>query len=660
LALSIASLIVSESLSAPAVRYASTPSLSVLLLALFTAPSAFAQAGSLDPTFDGDGKAATAFGSGEAARAVAVQADGRILAAGYTGAAGGFDALDFALARYHADGRLDLTFDGDGRVTTAFSSNADAIHAAAMQDDGRIVVAGESNGDFALARYHTDGRLDTSFDGDGRVTTAFGSAGDYARAVAVQADGRIVAAGYTWNGSRYTFAVARYDADGSLDTRFDADGKVTTAFGTDDARAFALALQADGRIIVAGSAGITGDHYDFAVARYDADGHLDPSFDGDGRVTTSFAAFDFGYALALQADGRLVVAGETNNGTGTHSDFALARYDADGSLDTRFDADGKVTTAFSSNNAVVMALGVQADGRLLAAGTAVSGGTLDFALARYEDDGRLDAGFDADGKVTTAFGTGTDGALALALHEDGRAVAAGYTHNGSDEDFALARYFSDADLAVSAVPLNPPVVVPAGGGRFRLSVTLANGTGQPRDVAVWTEAVGPATLSPALGPRSVSLDPFEVRTVTLTQPVPGTVPPGDYVYTVQVAAGFDLSVTTASFPAEKAPGSQVRQAGVRTARGAAGTTAPDALSLSGPAPHPFHRAARLTLSVPTARPVRVALYDALGREAAVLLDGTVEAGMHVLTLGGSALPAGTYVVRAASKGEWVARTVVRY
>src|SRR5262249_13706627 len=149
-----------------------------------------------------------------------------------------------------------------------------------IQADGRIVVAGYAwngaNDDFALARYNADGSLDTSFDGDGKVTTAVGTGDDQGYSVAIQADGRILVAGYTWNGAHYDFALARYNSDGSLDTSFDGDGRLTTAIGTDDGQAYSVAIQADGRIVVAGSSA----NADFALARYNADGSLDASFDG--------------------------------------------------------------------------------------------------------------------------------------------------------------------------------------------------------------------------------------------------------------------------------------------------------------------------------------------------------------------------------------------
>jgi uncharacterized delta-60 repeat protein len=221
------------------------------------ASPAAAAGGELDTSFDDDGMVTTDFGGLDEALGVAIQADGKIVAAGRGTAVG-----DFALARYNRDGSLDTSFDGDGKVTTDFGSPFDVALGVAIQPDGRIVAAGTAAGDdFALARYNRDGTLDTSFDGDGKVTTDFGAMDAALGAPAIQPDGKIVAAGYTTAGG--DFALARYNRDGSLDTSFDGDGKVTTDFGSPFDVAAGVAMQPNGRIVAAG-----GDGGDFALARY--------------------------------------------------------------------------------------------------------------------------------------------------------------------------------------------------------------------------------------------------------------------------------------------------------------------------------------------------------------------------------------------------------
>jgi uncharacterized delta-60 repeat protein len=255
----------------------------------------------------------TAIGSGSAfARSTAVQSDGRILAAGSSTSSDGY--YTFTLARYR-NGTLDASFGGTGQVTTSFGDISAFAYSAAVQADGRIVAAGTAGSAFALARYSSTGTLDTTFGGTGEVTTSFDGYTERAYGVAIQADGRIVAAGYTYaNGVGYKFAVARYNSDGSLDNSFGISGRVTTSFGGSGAWADSVTLQADGRIVAAGYAS-DGGGYKFALARYNSDGTLDTSL-GTGVVTTSFGggAAAFAYAVAVQTDGRIVAAGFTNNG----------------------------------------------------------------------------------------------------------------------------------------------------------------------------------------------------------------------------------------------------------------------------------------------------------------------------------------------------------
>jgi uncharacterized delta-60 repeat protein len=347
-------------------------------LVIAIANPAAAPPGDLDPTFDGDGKVTTDFaGIFAVAGAVAIQGDGKIVAAGTTADVSGIS--DFALARYNTDGSLDTAFDGDGKVTTDFAGLSDEANAISIQGDGKIVAAGVAriglNGpqDFALARYNTDGSLDTTFGGDGKVTTDFAGANDQAHAVAIQGDGKIVAAGLAGS----DFALARYNTDGSLDTTFGGDGKVTTDFAGPTDQAHAVAIQGDGKIVAAGFAG---SDFDFALARYNTDGSLDTTFGGDGKVTTDFAGSgsrDEAHAVAIQGDGKIVAAGlAVVSGI---FDFALARYRADGSLDTIFSGDGKVTTDFAGDFDVANGVVIQANGRIVAAGFAGD----DFALARY-------------------------------------------------------------------------------------------------------------------------------------------------------------------------------------------------------------------------------------------------------------------------------------
>lgn len=403
---------------------------------------ALAAPGDLDPTFSGDGKLTTNFTrTHDGANGVAIQANGKIVVAGQ---AGGYPARSrFALARYRGGGTLDPTFGGDGKVTTRFAGSGFAADLA-IQADGKIVVVGKANDKFALARYNRNGTLDSTFNGDGKATTTFlplDTAG--AASVAVQLDGKIVVAGSAWCEEKTLtcpaeeesgeFAVARYDEDGTLDASFSEDGRVRTDIRGSDA-ASAVALQADGKIVVAGGVGQgLSPNGEFGLARYQADGTLDSTFGEGGKVTTNFAFSsgdnDAAYDLVIQANGKIVAAGRGA------ARFALARYNADGTPDVTFSSDGKVTTSFTAQPEVAFGVAIQATGKIVAAGMAAGR----FALARYNPGGTLDTTFGGDGKVRTNFTTGRDLAFDVALQANGKIILVGWA-GGSDPRFALARY----------------------------------------------------------------------------------------------------------------------------------------------------------------------------------------------------------------------------
>ena len=350
-------------------------------------------------------------------------------------------------------GQLDTSFGGDGKVTTDVTARGDFASKVAIQADGKIVVVGgaswEGNPKFVILRYNADGTLDTTFGGDGRVTTDFTGAEDAAWGVAIQADGKIVAAGdagLRTGNSR--FAVARYNTDGTLDTSFGGDGKVMTQFTRHDDPVAGLALQADGKIVVSGGAAWNTRNSNFALARYNTDGTLDTSFGGDGKVATDFVRRrDYANAIVVQADGKLVAGGyATYSRTNGRDRFALARYNADGTLDTTFSSDGKLTTDFTRRNDVVLDLELQPDGRIVAVGlSSADGSNSSFALARYTGDGTLDVSFGGDGKVRTDFSPGFDSARDAALQPDGKIVVGG-TSAGSGGRFAIARYDTSGAL----------------------------------------------------------------------------------------------------------------------------------------------------------------------------------------------------------------------
>ena len=408
--------------------------------------------GTLDTSFDTDGKVSTDFsGAANEAYAVVMQSDGKIVVAGWSGS-------NMALARYNTDGSLDTGFDTDGKVTTDFGGYNDFAWRVAIQSDGKIVAAGGadnggSNGYFALARYNTDGSLDTGFGTGGKVTTDFSAGWDAICGLAIRSDGKLVVGGYAGNGTNNDFAVVRYNADGSLDTSFDTDGKATTDFGNDET-ATDVAILSDGKTVAAGFAN-SGARPDFAVARYNADGSLDTSFSTDGKTTTAFGGgSDTGESVAVQSDGKVVVGATTYSMGSTQLDFAVVRYNADGSLDTSFGTGGKAVVDFEGYDDTVTRVAIQSNGKILVAGSAVDSATGDeqFALARYNTNGTLDTGFGTGGKVTTTFTGYYGGVTGIAIQSDGKIVVSGYGYEdgaGGNDVFTLARFNSNGSLDTS-------------------------------------------------------------------------------------------------------------------------------------------------------------------------------------------------------------------
>jgi uncharacterized delta-60 repeat protein len=467
--------------------YCSAAAQAGVLLVVALARQALAAPGDLDTSFGEGGTVVTdvASSNSEGAAAVVVQADGKIIAAGssevYIAAPPFKPNDDFAVVRYDADGALDPSFGGTGKITTDIEplgtgSIDDQARAMALQADGKIVVVGvtqtpfASGNDFALVRYDPDGTLDSSFGLAGKVVTDLGSSYDEANAVVVQTDGKIVAAGISDDGGR-TFAVARYNPDGTLDVSFGGTGVVRTAIGG-VALAQAVALQADGKIVVAGrsdSGGLPGS--DFTVVRYEADGTLDTTFGGTGVVAIAAASpgtfQDGAYSVAVQADGKIVAAGRGGG------DFAVMRWNPDGTLDASFGGTGTVYTPVGPFDDWATSLAVQPDGKIVAAGHSDGVGASVVAVVRHNPDGTLDTSFGGRGSITTPIAFGAS-AEAVTVQPDGKIVAAGRADVISryrSDDFALVRYERGLVLTCPATPV--PTCLAAGKGSLQVKESVA-------------------------------------------------------------------------------------------------------------------------------------------------------------------------------------------
>ncbi len=397
--------------------------------------------GSLDSTFGSAGKVTTAFGGKNTA--MAVQSDGKILMAGGS-------IFDFLLARYNADGSLDASFGVGGLVTTDIGGfTQEEARAVAVQDDGKIVVAGnvrvsEVRGGslfdeftFTLVRYNSDGSLDNSFGfgGTGKVkSTVVGRA--FAVAVlnnpGVSDDKILLAGDDTLTANEDNFRLARFNADGSLDTTFGNSGSVVTdvTAGIDGAKN--IVLQPDGKIVLSGAFSKSSGT---AVERYTANGGPDGSFGTFGSV--EIAGAFVGEGLALQGDGKLLLVGSKQVGVGNANvtQFEVRRLNVDGSVDDKFGSGGTVNAAFGTLDSA-QSVAVQRDGRILVSGSADG---FQFGVARYNDDGTLDAGFAASGKLTVNFFSLETSAETVAVLPDDKILLGGFASAGGPPGYALAR-----------------------------------------------------------------------------------------------------------------------------------------------------------------------------------------------------------------------------
>ena len=412
--------------------------------------------GGLDNTFDGDGMLTTDFGgTNDQANSLAIQADGKIILAGKTGSS---TTSSFAVARYNSNGNLDNSFSSDGKQVVAVGSYSYA-NSVAIQADGKLFVLGinteGSKISIASARFNgTDGSLDPNYNATGLLIDRLNQGSTFYTSAAVQPDGKILAAGYSFNGLDVDFALTRYNSDGSFDNSFSGDGKLLTDFGGTNDRANAIAIQPDGKIVLAGISGGK-----FAIARYNTNGSLDINFDGDGLQTTSFGNADSVTAVAIQSDGKIIVAG-----TG------IIRYNTNGSPDISFDTDGKLSTPFICDD-----LKIQGDGRILALGKSTFP-----SVARYNTDGSADISFASTGiRVLQHYNYGTNPVYnfrSLTLQNDGKIIAGGYYEfrekPGTLSKFALTRINADGsdDITFNGGQL----VLDNFYGEYGTSVTIQN------------------------------------------------------------------------------------------------------------------------------------------------------------------------------------------
>lgn len=417
---------------------------------LFISKTIFSQAGMLDPDFGEDGIVTRSIGPyNDEANAMTIQPDGKIIIAGFSSS--GTDT-DFALARFNSDGTIDYSFGVDGYSILNLGYFYEIITDIALQTDGKIIVGGDThndaNYDFAIVRFNTNGIIDSTFGVDGIQSVDFGSE-DGIRGIVIQEDDKIIAVGSALNGPMLDFAVARFTANGFPDNSFDGDGKLLTDLQGGNDTAFDVEVQADGKIVVVGQSQNEIDYYDdFAIVRYKTDGTLDSTFNSNGIVIKAISDdYDYATCVNLQTDQKILAAGRSNSGFSDY-DFAVLRINPDGTIDETFNEVGFKVDGKSGDREEANAMTIQQDGKILLGGGVELDSDFDMELLRFNTDGTEDFAFGASSSVITSINPYEDHITELQMTSEGKILAAGYTFNGESTDFALVRYLSGLNLGV--------------------------------------------------------------------------------------------------------------------------------------------------------------------------------------------------------------------
>ena len=420
------------------------------LLLLFVTMQAISQPGTLNTSFGSSGFVTISFGDQEDyGYAMAIQSDGKIIATGSS--ISSTTDYTFSLARLNNDGSFDNSFGNGGKVVTSIGINAAEIFAVAIQSDGKIVAAGYSaedfdlGTDFTIVRYNADGTLDNSFGNGGIVITDLNISEDQIYSIAIQADGKILAAGPSRDLTApiASFGIVRYNSDGSLDGTFGNSGKVTTQISGYQNDAYKVLITPDNKIIVAGR-NISVAGTSIAIVKYNSDGSLDNSFGSSGIVTQSINDFVAATAL-LQSDGKIVVASSmTDNTTIGFADFALARFNPNGTIDNSFGNGGVVSTNTSDLLGEILSLTVQSDGKIIAVGHSFEDDfqNAQITLARYNTDGSLDNSFGDNGITKTSIGA-NDLGYDIKLYDNKIFIVGSTTHSDGGTDMLVSSFNND-------------------------------------------------------------------------------------------------------------------------------------------------------------------------------------------------------------------------
>lgn len=403
-------------------------------LLLFSIHS-LAQPGTLDQSFGNGGKVVTDFfGGNDRSFSTILQPDGKILVAGY---AYNGSNNDFAIVRYKTDGVIDSSFGVNGKVLNDFGNSNDVIGSIVLQPDGKILAGGQVDFNFAVARYKIDGSLDSSFGLNGRtIITGY----SIARVITcLQEDGKIILVSFGFGAVGESFILLRFTANGLLDNTFDHDGIVSTQFTDNSNAAYAAVIQKDGKILVAGVTGKYGSI--LAIARYNENGSLDSTFGANGKVTSEEVVLPpYGVAIALTKDEKIVISGIMFDQLQLINKFYLIKFKTNGNVDSSFGNNGNVITTIRGEDDRCLAISIQDDEKIIQIGSSSENSIYDFAIVRYNSDGSIDNEFGDSGRVVTPFEDINSMGFSIVIQQDDKIVVAGSTVDGVNNNFAIARY----------------------------------------------------------------------------------------------------------------------------------------------------------------------------------------------------------------------------
>ena len=603
----------------------------------------------LDPAFGTNGSVRTFINSGKSnnmddrATSAALQSDGKIVVAGRSEDNSYYYA--FAIARFNRDGSVDSAFGNHGSKRNFIDPGDidDEANSIVVQSDGKIIAAGYSTDAaghiaFALARYDTAGNLDTTFGNHGTIKNTIkggNSKSDYAYATALQSNGKIIAAGRSGDASNnYAFALARYNTDGSVDSTFGSSGTARNYIngGSNNGDcANSIAIQSDGKIVTAGYSS-TNTGLAFALARFTTDGNLDSAFGTYGTTVNNIYAGghseDAINAVAIQSDKKIIAAGQSIDSSGYYRGCALARYTTDGNLDNTFGTDGTMRNYFNggnSSNDIACSVVLQSDEKIVTAGWSEDAVGYAFAIARYTTSGSLDSSFNTTGTIRNHISGGSnyyDGANSAFIQPDGKIVAAGW-----DEDIMLGDAFAVARYVV--LPAAPRIVFPANGSSNQHADTL---------VFTWnSNAMATKYLFQLSGNSAFSSYAVNDSIVgDTTKKVTGLAGQTKYFWRVSAhnAAGYGPFSAIDSFTTGTSTGVDNKPNRI-----------PSTFALFQNYPNPFNPTTNIEFSIPTKSFSSLKIFDVTGREVATLVSEELSAGSYMRQWNAANVSSGIYFYR---------------